>query len=91
MCRIQGRLLRPATLAERRVFLSLGVTALRVPRKYNPFQIARLIRRIALGIPADAKVLRALARKPIVPSVPVPSPDFDTPNPMSEDDGVVAA
>jgi len=88
--RIQGRLLRPATLAERRVLLSLGVTALRVPRKFNPFHVARVVRRVALGPAEDMKLLRSLARRPLVPVVAVPSPGVDTPVPVGEDDGVAA-
>ena len=88
--RIQGRLLRPATLAERRLLLSLGVASLRVPRKLNPFQVARVVRRVALGPAEDMKLLRSLARRPLVPVVAVPSPSVDTPVPAGEDDGVAA-
>ena len=43
--RIQGRQLRPSNLAERRVLKSLGTDVLRVPRKLNPFAVARHIRK----------------------------------------------
>ena len=70
--RIQGRLLRPSTLAERRVLKSLGVDALRVPRRSNPFAVARLIRRASLGGPHMAK-LKALVHCPA--PVPAELPD----------------
>ena len=43
--RIQGRQLRASNLAERRVLKALGTDVLRVPRKFNPFAVARHIRR----------------------------------------------
>jgi hypothetical protein len=64
--RIQGRLLRPENLAERRVLKSLGVDFLRVPRKYNPFSVARLVHRASQG-GLDTAKLRALATKRPVP------------------------
>lgn len=45
--RINGRILRPATLAERRLLLSLGSSFYRVPRSENPFIVARRLRRLA--------------------------------------------
>jgi hypothetical protein len=45
--RIRGRVLRASTLAERRVLKALGVDALRVPRRLNPFAVARVLRRAA--------------------------------------------
>lgn len=46
--RIQGRTLRPSTLAERTLLLSsLGTQALRVPRAANPYLIARRLERAA--------------------------------------------
>ena len=48
--RIQGRTLRPSNLAERRLLLSsLGTQTLRVPRKTNPYLIARRLERAAKG------------------------------------------
>jgi hypothetical protein len=47
--RIQGRTLRPSNLAERRLLLSLGSPALRVPRAANPYLIARRLERAARG------------------------------------------
>jgi len=68
--RIHGRCLRPSTLAERRVLKTLGVDFLRVPRKQNPFAIARSIRKLAAGR-GDLPALKAmLARPPASPSLP---------------------
>jgi hypothetical protein len=68
--RIQGRLLRPSTLAERRVLKALSVDAIKVPRRANPFAIARLVRRISFGGP-DMPKLKALVKRP----APVELPD----------------
>lgn len=80
--RIQGRLLRPSTLAERRVMFSLGLPAIiRVPRSENPFSVARRLRRLALHLSADADQLRRLARKvarsPVPPQLPDSRSDED--------------
>jgi len=66
--RIQGRLLRPATLAERRVLKSLGVDFIRCRRSLNPFAIARAVGRIANGCPGSdlPKLRKLLARRPVV-------------------------
>lgn len=45
--RIHGRVLRPATLAERRLLLSLGLPFVKVGRRHNPFMVARKVRRAA--------------------------------------------
>lgn len=47
--RIAGRILRPATLAERRLLLSLGLSFVTVSRRMNPFIVARKVRRAASG------------------------------------------
>jgi hypothetical protein len=47
--RIQGRLLRPQNLAERRILKSLGLDFVRVPRRLNPYAVARLVRRMSFG------------------------------------------
>jgi hypothetical protein len=63
MPRIQGRTIRPSTLSERRVLLSLGVDSvlgMRVPRSKNPYQVARVIKRLADGINPDAALLRKI-------------------------------
>ncbi len=69
--RIQGRVLRPQTLAERRVLKSLGLDYLRVPRRLNPFAVARLVRRLSFG-GADMPKLRHMFRKrpPTEPVLP---------------------
>lgn len=69
--RIQGRLLRPENLAERRVLKSLGMDQIRAPRRVNPFAIARLVRRLAAG-GADMTKLRRMLRRPppAEPSLP---------------------
>ena len=72
--RIQGRNLRPSTLAERRVLKTLGVDMLRVHRGLNPFMIARHIRKLAVGRSGDLPALRALLQKrndkPVVNELP---------------------
>lgn len=85
--RINGRTLRPSTLAERRLLLSLGTDALRVPRAMNPFTIARRLRRAARGESPDhdfARELTAKAKKK-AGEVPFPSPDLDMPEPIGPD------
>ncbi len=47
--RVQGRRLHPSTLAERRVLKCLGTDDLRVPRRLNPFAVARLVKKLAAG------------------------------------------
>ncbi len=64
--RIQGRQLRASNLAERRVLKSLGTDVLRVPRKLNPFAVARHIRKIASGTGGNLPELRAALVKPPV-------------------------
>lgn len=78
--RIQGRLLRPSTLAERRVMKSIGLDFVRVPRKHNPFAVARLLRRASLGSAEMLKVRAMLTRRPTAApaeptSIPVELPD----------------
>ena len=58
--RIQGRQLRASNLAERRVLKSLGTDVLRVPRKLNPFAVARHIRKIASGTGGNLPELRTM-------------------------------
>jgi hypothetical protein len=58
-----GRLIRPSTLAERRLLLSLGIIALRVPRGTNPFLIARRLERAARRDCADVALFRELVRQ----------------------------
>ena len=75
--RIQGRHLRPSTLAERRVLKSLGVDYLRVPRRLNPFGLARLIRRVSLGGADMSKLQHMLRKRP--PTEPVLPDSTSTP------------
>lgn len=90
--RICGRLLRPSTLAERRLFLGhFGTAAIRVPRSLNPYAVARKFRRVLMS--ADLASLSELARRSHKqhPSPPV-SPDVDVPEPvMGAEDVAVAA
>ncbi len=80
--RIQGRLLRPATLAERRVLKCLGTDELRVPRRLNPFAVARLVKKLASGTGGNLPELRTMLAKgkavmPAEPPVPA-LPDSTT-------------
>jgi hypothetical protein len=88
--RINGRLLRPSTLAERRLLISLGTDALRVPRNMNPFTVARRFRRAAKGLTPDHDFARELAAKmkKNPADIPVPSPDLDSPEPVVPDPAV---
>lgn len=73
MARITGRIVRPSTLAERRLMFSLGLgTALRVPRSANPYAVARRLRRL-LNTSPDADYLRRLGKKQ--PGTPSELPD----------------
>jgi hypothetical protein len=91
--RVNGRTLRPSTMAERRLLISLGTDALRVPRNMNPFTVARRFRRAAKGITPDHDFARGLVgaarvarmRSPTRSEVPVPSPDLDGPEPVLPD------
>jgi hypothetical protein len=69
--RIRGRVLRASTLAERRVLKSLGVDALRVPRRLNPFAVARALRKVAAGTGGDLPALKKLLQSQSpVPELP---------------------
>lgn len=83
--RINGRMLRYGTLAERRLFLSLGLTELRVPRSMNPYTVARRIGRAAKNSAPDMTFFKDLAAHAKRPpgQAPVPSPDFDRPEPVN--------
>jgi len=78
--RINGRTLRPSTLAERRLMLSMGTASIRIPRNRNPFIVARRLGRLARYGNPDGEFFRQLLqrlRKP--PYCPSPSPDFPEP------------
>ena len=74
--RINGRLLRPSSLAERRTMLSLGLTTtFRCPRSENPYAVARRLRRLAEGKNTDADHFRRLAAKKTPMTSPAELPD----------------
>lgn len=81
--RICGRVLRPSTLAERRLLLGhLGTSFIRVPRSQNPYAVARRVRRF-LEKNEDIGFLKRLAAKkspmpPVSPDVDLPEPTPDT-------------
>jgi hypothetical protein len=58
--RVNGRVLRPSNLAERRVLAALGVESLRVPRGVNPYIVARKVTRLGKLTGPDGDFLRAL-------------------------------
>lgn len=89
--RIKGRLLLPATLAQRRFLLgTLGVEALRVPRSQNAFAVARRLRRLVERCD-DVTFFKNLVRR-AKKNVPlVPSPDVDMPEPAEDAELVAAA
>lgn len=75
--RVNGRLLRPSTLAERRLLKGFGIDSLRVPRSHNPYAVARQIQRLARGSTAELQIIREVIeqdrRRP--PSLPFPWPN----------------
>lgn len=87
--RIRGRLLRPSTLAERRLLLGhFGTSCIRVPRTHNVFAVARRIERY-LRKNEDLVLLRKVVatKRPMPPL----SPDLDVPTPSRDDEDVAAA
>lgn len=78
MARINGRIIRPSSLAERRVMLALGLsTALRVPRSENPYAVVRRLKRLAQNTNPDVDYLRRLARKKTVTPPELPDSRSD--------------
>ena len=73
--RVNGRTLRYSTLAERRMFKSVGIDALRVPRSLNPYAVARQLSRLATN-----QVLQKLVARAKVQHPPVQGPGVDTPD-----------
>lgn len=67
--KITGRILRAATIRERRVLKALGLDFIRVPRRHNPFAVARLVRRISFG-GDDLRKLQQMVKPPL----PTPQP-----------------
>lgn len=85
--RVCGRLLRPSTLAERRLFLGhFGTDTLRVPRTLNPYAVARKVRRIVMN--AELAYLYDLAKRAKKHNIPPVSPDADFPEPFGAEDVV---
>lgn len=84
--RICGRLLRPSTLAERRLLLGyFGASAVRVPRSQNIFAVARRIERYLNDV-VFFKKLAAPRRRPVPPI----APDMDSPEPVIGDHAAAA-
>lgn len=83
--RICGRLLRPSTLAERRLFLGhFGVDTIRVPRSLNPYAVARKVRRLVMN--SELSFIYDLARRSKKYNGPPVSPDVDVPEPAGNED-----
>lgn len=59
--RLQGRVLRPGDLRERRFFMSLGVDHVRVARGVNPFTVLRKIQRLVRDSERQMLAIRDLA------------------------------
>lgn len=74
--RVNGRTLRPSTLAERRLLLSVGLTSIRVPRSQNPFAVARRLARLATQ-PEELRKLTTTDRPPRPCPFPIPTPDLE--------------
>jgi hypothetical protein len=83
--RIQGRVLRPSNLAERRVLKTLAVDFLRVRRGVNPYVIARHIQKLAAGRGGDLASLRMLAKSGERPAAPVPALPDSSPAPAADE------
>ena len=61
--RVNGRILRPSTLAERRILSALGIGSLRVPRTENPYRVAKMVERLAKGRSQEMLFLRSLVSR----------------------------
>lgn len=77
--RIRGRSLFPGTLQERRTLKRFGADLIRVPRRMNPFAVARHLERLACGAQPDAMLIRHLVEIDRLRPHPVPSPGLDFP------------
>ena len=87
--RINGRVLRPSTLAERRLLLGhLGVSFIRIPRSQNPYAVARRIGRYLKN--EDVAFFKKLVTKRN-PALPPVTPDVDLPEPMPDGEHVAHA
>jgi len=80
--RVNGRLLRPATLAERRLLSAFGLSDLRVPRGCNAFVAARRLGRLARYQGPDGEFFRELVRTQHKAVPPTPDPEPDTTEPV---------
>jgi len=72
--RINGRLLRPSTLAERRVLKGFGVDYIRVPRRHNPYAVARQVQRLARGAVAELQIVKEVIEEDRLRPPPHPLP-----------------
>lgn len=88
--RINGRTLRPSTPTERRLLKSLGSEALHIPRRENPFRVARKIEQLASKIDQELIALRRLTQSHLKPREPQPSPGLDLPEQDQEQDALCA-
>lgn len=81
--RINGRLLRPSNLAERRVLKQFGVDYIRVPRGYNPFAVARQVARLARGALPETMVIREILEEDRLRRPRLPFPEPIMPGPLA--------
>lgn len=74
--RVNGRLLRPSTLAERRIMKALGLDFIRVPRSKNPFAVARQLTRVAKGAVPELQIIKEILEEDRLrrPRIPLPDP-----------------
>jgi hypothetical protein len=84
MPRLQGRVIRPSTLAERRVLKGFGVDFLRIRRGLNPFAVGRMIKKIAAGTGGNLPALRVLLQRNARPA-PVPTLPDSTSEPRADE------
>jgi hypothetical protein len=59
----------------------MGATSLRVPRRFNPYAIARKIARLAKVETADSALLQQLVSQAKTRHPGAPSPEGDAPEP----------
>ena len=78
MSRVNGRTIVATNQEEMAVLHRLGLTSLRVPRKLNPYQVARRLERAAKP-PPDEEFLRSVAVR-----TRVVAPTFAESTPPSE-------
>ena len=89
--RVNGRILRASTLAERRLLSAFGLNQLRVPRGTNAFVAARRIGRLARYQGPDGEFMRQLIGRQHGPAGPEPSPGIDHTEPEEFDHGASRA